>query len=641
MILGLLVFSLVPLATAVACAGAPDRGWREAVVRAALAWGLGVLVFSEVLGALHALAFGPVLAGWLGAHGILLVILWRRRSGLMRPVFPVRLWSLAGLPALALVTALIAPPNTPDALSYHLPRQAMWIQQGSLDHFLTVNDRALMMPPLAELIQAHALLLSGGDWFANLPQWFAYVLGIVVVSLFARDLGGGSRAQWLAALVFATLPMAWHEATGAKNDLLVAVWLAIFARYAVRLFGATAPLTADWLAGGVALGLALATKTTALVFCLPVLALLARAAWRAPRPAVLFAVAVLLPATPHALRNYAWYGTPLGIHRAADGGEQAVVRPTLRGTASNLLRNATLHLATPWSAVNRKMASAVVRLHAWLRADVNDPRTTLWVLHYGVDWGPRDEMIAGAPVQFLLGCAAALALLLGRFRPAGVIATWGIVAGGLVVYCVVLKWQPAGARLHLPAFVMLAPLIAVMAENLGGRAVMLVAAVCVLGWMPSAETSDRPLWSAPRLWAASRWENYFRFDPPEAARQDACVRALLAAKVSSLQIVSRHGFPWPLMHRWQTEAGAGARFWGGLPESARTPPDAVLVLDLIAHPPSLQPSNAHERYVRVGPTGPYALYLPESRAAMLRSISALQSSNEPAVAAATSIASKR
>lgn len=641
MILGLLVFSIVPLATAVVYAEAPERGWREAVVRAALAWGFGVLVFSEVLGVLHALAFGPVLAGWLVAHGVLLAFPWCRRSRIARPAFPIRLWWLAGLPALALVTALIAPPNTPDALSYHLPRQAMWIQQGSLDHFLTVNDRALMMPPLAELIQTHALLLSGGDWWANLPQWFAYVLGMVVVSLFARDLGGGTRAQWLAALVFATVPMAWHEATGAKNDLLVAVWLAIFARYAVRIVSPTTRPVAEWLAAGAALGLALATKTTALVFCLPVLAVLVRAAWRAPRPAALFAAAALLPAAPHALRNYAWYGTPLGIHRAEDGGEQAVVRPTLRGTASNLLRNATLHLATPWSAVNRKMASAVGRMHSWLGVDVNDPRTTLWVLHYGVDWGPRDEMIAGAPIQFLLGCVAALALLIGRFRPAGAGATLGIVAGGLLLYCVVLKWQPAGARLHLPAFVMVAPLIAVVIENIGARLVVLVAGACVLGWLPSAETSDRPLWSAPRLWQTSRWENYFRFNPPEAAHQDACVRALLAAKASSLQIVSRHGFPWPLMRRWQTEAGAGARFWGGLPASARTPPDAVLVLDLVAHPPSLQPPNAHERFVRVALTGPYALYLPESRAAMVRSISALQSVSEPPVAPATSAASKR
>ncbi len=641
MIYGLLVFSAVPLATVAWRATWPDRGWREAFVLAMLAWGLGVLVATEVLGALHALGFGPVLVGWLLVHGGLLRLVWRGRARIARPEISGAGWLLAALPVLALATALLAPPNTPDALSYHLPRQAMWLQQRSLDHFFTVNDRALMMPPLAEMIQAHALLLSGGDFFANLPQWFAYVLGLVVVSLLARQLGGGPRAQWLAALVCATLPMAWHEASSAKNDLLVAAWLAVFALYGFRLARCEPRPWSDWLAAGVGLGLALATKTTALIFCLPILALLGRTAWRAPRGAALLLVAALLPVAPHAMRNVRWYGTPLGVHRAEDGGEQEMIAPALRDVVSNVARNATLHAVTPWASINRLMLAAVVRLHHWLGADVNDPRTTLWVLHYEVDWGPRDEMVAGAPAAFLLGLAAALALLWRRPRRGAKLAALVVVAGGMLLYCAVLKWQPAGARLQLPAFLVLAALIAVVAEDFGPRTIVFVAAACVLGWLPAVETGNRPLWSAPQVWAASRWENYFRFDPPEAARQEACVQTLLAARVSSLQIVSRHGFPWPLMRRWRAEAGAGAKFWGPLPESAETPPDGVLVLDFIPHPPSLHPPNAREDFLRVGATGPYAVYIPASRAAMVRSISALQSASDPPVAVAMSSAPRR
>ena len=95
------------------------------------------------------------------------------------------------------------------------------------------------------------------------------------------------------------------------------------------------------------------------------------------------------------------------------------------------------------------------------------------------------------------------------------------------------------------------------------------------------------------------------------------------------------------MARWQREAGPGAYFWGTLPESVRVPPDGVLVLDFLAHPPSLRPPNARELYVRIGATEPYALYVPESRAAMARSMAARQSSSEPPVAAATSAALSR
>jgi hypothetical protein len=471
-----------------------------------------------------------------------------------------------------------------------------------------------MMPPLAEMIQAHALLLSGGDQWANLPQWLAYGIGIIAVSLIARELGGSPRTQWLAALVFATVPMAWHEASSPKNDLLVALWLSLLALYALRLARPGPRPVVEWLAAGTALGLALATKSTALVFCLPMLALVARAAWTAPRCAALFVVTALVPFAPHALRNFEWYGTPLGIHRAEDGGAQEIAVPGIRETASNLVRNATLHLATPSLDVNRCIHAAVVRAHAWLGIDSNDPRTTLWMLRYGVDWGPRDEMIAGAPAHLLLGLAACLMLILRGPRVGTKMALALVAGAGMILYCIVLKWQPAGARLHMPSFMLLAPVIAAVADTLGSRAIGFAACICVLGWLPSIETSDRPLWSAPQIWAASRWENYFRFHPPEAARQDACVRALLAAKISSLQVVTRHGFPWPLMRRWQLEAGPAANFWGTLPQSARVAPDGILVLDHIPHPPTLHPPNTREPFVRFGDTGPYALFVPESRA---------------------------
>jgi len=95
------------------------------------------------------------------------------------------------------------------------------------------------------------------------------------------------------------------------------------------------------------------------------------------------------------------------------------------------------------------------------------------------------------------------------------------------------------------------------------------------------------------------------------------------------------------MRRWQHEAGRDAKFWGTLPESALTPPDAVMVLDRLTHPPSLHPPNANEVFLRVDATWPYALYLPSSRAPAVRSINARQSASEPPVAATTSPALSR
>lgn len=619
MLAGALVFVALPLLVWLGQARTPARGWREAAVRAALAWAAGVLALTEGLSAFHALRFGPVLGAWIAIDCALVFFVWRAWRRGRRPSRPrldgwwvgTTVAALAGLLVLSLVTAMLAPPNTPDALSYHLPRQLMWLQQGGVQHFVTLNDRALMMPPLGEMMQAHAQLLSGGDGWANFPPWLAYGLSLVVASLLARELGASRAAQALAAGMVATLPMAWHAASGAKNDLMVADWLGIFAWFALRLSAGPRGFSrrGEWVAAGAACGLALATKTTALIFVVSPLGLLAVAAWRSPRSAALLAgMALLLPA-PHAWRNFEWYGTPLGVHRAEDGGAQALELHSWRSLASNAVRNATLHLATPSAAFNRKFFSAVARMHDWLGLDVDDRRTTLWVLRYGVAWGPRDEMVAGAPAQFLLGLAA-VPLLLMRAKPRGANArAIGLLAGGALLYCIALKWQPAGARLQLPAFLVLAAVVARAAECLGSRGLAAAAVVCALGWLPSAETSDRPLWTAPRLWEWTRWENYFRFDPAEAARQEACLRALLDAHVGSLQIVTRHGFPYPLLRRFLAEGGPHARLWGALPAALTEPPDAVLVLEVQPHPATLRPPGARRDFVRVAVPAPYALYV--------------------------------
>ena len=179
--LGGLIFLVLLLATLTWRVRAPMLGWREAGLYAALTWGAVIALLTESLSVFHALRFWPVLIAWsglLGALGLYLWWIWPQRKIMGRPVLGtplvrvlavavVALWLLAG------VAAGLAPPNTPDVLSYHLPRQLLWLEQGGVQHFATGSDRLLMMSPLAEMIQVHALVLAGGDWGANVPQWLA------------------------------------------------------------------------------------------------------------------------------------------------------------------------------------------------------------------------------------------------------------------------------------------------------------------------------------------------------------------------------------------------------------------------------------------------------------------------------------
>lgn len=620
---GFLVFLLLLLLTAWMRTREPAEGWREALVRAALVWGTGIALGSEILGVFSALAFWPVFVLWLAACGFVGWQLWRApRTPLVwkKPDLTPLEWGLAVATAvpllLALVTAFAAPPNTPDALAYHLPRQLMWLQQHNLAHFVTRDDRALMMPPFAEIVQAHAMLLSGGDGWANFPQWISWLLSVVVASLIARETGGSRRTQWAAALICATLPMAYLEASSAKNDLFVAAWLAVLAWQGLRLRSAAVPKLTDWLAAGAAAGLALETKTTALIFIPPVLILLIPLGLRQLRLALLGAALGLAIVAPHAMRNYTWYGTPLGIHKAEDGGAQGNELFTPRATVSNLVRNATLHLVTPWPAVNTELEGAVLAFHRWIHLDPDDRRTTLWILHYGLSWGPNYETVAGAPAQFILGGLVLIALFAGGpWRGSLAITGWFMLLG-IVLFAVALKWQPWGARLQLPTFLLAAPLIACVAERMGQGGIMAACGLCVLGWLPSAETADRMLWGKTSLLAHSRWENYFPLEPIDGRLQDTTVEALVASGARSLQVRTQHGYLYPLMTRFLAEAGPGATLHGAVSGPTSTPADAVVLMEPfgLGSPLYYTGPGSSGRYRAVGATDPYRIFMPEDKA---------------------------
>ena len=108
----------------------------------------------------------------------------------------------------------------------------------------------------------HTYLLTGGDHLINLIAFAAYGGSIVGVSAIAGAFGLTPRAQAIAALFCATLPNAILQASGAKNDFLLAFWLVCAVYFAVRR---------DALFLALSVALALATKATAYLFLPPLL----------------------------------------------------------------------------------------------------------------------------------------------------------------------------------------------------------------------------------------------------------------------------------------------------------------------------------------------------------------------------------
>jgi hypothetical protein len=469
-------------------------GLRESALLGATWTGLLLVLLTELLGLAHALAAPALAASWALAcvpPTILLLGGRPRLPPLRRPEVDRAAWLAGGsIAAIALLTALVAfvaPPNNWDSMAYHMPRVMHWAQNRTVAHYPTHIGLQLNMPPFAEFAILHTFLLSGGDRWANFVQWGAMLGSIAGVSLLARQLGGDRRAQLLAALFCATLPMGILQATGTQNDYVAGFWVVTFAHLALRLRAVRSwPLA---LAFGGSLGLAMLTKGTAWLFAFPFLAWHASGLLRderaraLPKLAAAALVAIALNA-PHLARNLAAFGHPLAEERKLLASETHAPSAIL----SNVVRALAVELNSPSGRANKAVEDGVASLHRAVGLDVSDPRTTLYT-KFELPAFYRlkiHEDVAGSPLHAVAILAAVLALLLApRLRANRPLRGHAAATlGAFLFFCFYLKWQPWHARLLLPLLVLWAPAVALALSAAARPVAALAGGALVLGTIP-------------------------------------------------------------------------------------------------------------------------------------------------------------
>ncbi|HZL18679.1 MAG TPA: hypothetical protein VFG23_13130 [Polyangia bacterium] len=251
-------------------------------VRAALCSFAILVVVAAALGASGRLDAGPALVVLIVTA--VAVMTWDRRrrriSGTVAdaPRTAREAWSVADV---ALATALVAAlagrlwvglhPAVAlyDTLSYHLHTPVTWMHDRRLEIVPAVfGDPAPAYAPgnlelwfwfLMAPLRADTLAVAGQLPFA--------ALAVLAVAAAVREAGGKRSAALAAGLAFLLVPEIWRQAPTAMTDLGMAALLLSSLPFAVRLSRSAA--RRDLFVCAAALGLALGTKTVAIVLALP------------------------------------------------------------------------------------------------------------------------------------------------------------------------------------------------------------------------------------------------------------------------------------------------------------------------------------------------------------------------------------
>ena len=545
-------------------AGTGRYGLRQSFVYAATVYTLCLVVATELLSVWNILVFEVLLLFWMGltiVSGIYLYFYsdWNTvhrtfNGSWLQFCASKALWAVALVWSIVLAIAIVYPPINWDSMVYHMPRVAMWAQQGSIDHFPTTVLRQLFNPPLAEWNILHFQILSGSDRFANVVQWLALVGCSIAASLITRELKQSLKVQVLALVIAVTLPMGLLQGSSTQNDLVVAFWLLTFALFAMQYI--RKPTAAHMSFCGLALGFALLTKGTAYVYAPPLATALLlygiiHATAARPRLKLLSAAAVVIALTlllnnGHWARNWSLFGNPW----STGDYEYRNAEVSIAVTWSNLVRNAALHLGVPSDRINA-VTSEIVR--GILGPLIDDPTATLqgsFALRIAFS---KHEDYAGNFLHFwALNIAFAAILLFNRILNFDRIIVFYAVAVILSVlfYNSILTWQIWGSRLHSPLFMLGVPVAAIFVSSLGSRIAKHCAKIFLIMSVPwIIFNQTRPIYSenGQSLFSVDRITAYFRPLPNLFQGYDGAVEYLEAYKPEEVGIkIDGYRYVYPL-----------------------------------------------------------------------------------------------
>lgn len=260
-----------------------------------------------------------------------------------KPLLKFPLWPfgkmLAVLACVLLLRSLLQVwffcPYQGDALSYHLPKVAEWIQAGRFTREMGV-DKLATLPAGFELVETWWTVFLHHDVLIEMAGVEFLLLACVSVYAIARSLGLSEKPALLASLLYAVVPQASFQATSCLNDGPVA---AVYLATVAMVLGKVDPVTLL-----IPVGLGAGLKGT-FIYALPGIVLLFALRRRIVGPVPLRRVGLALCALSLVVggfwyaRNLIWFGNPfypVGKSGVELGMVRIQVGPSLESLRSNI-----------------------------------------------------------------------------------------------------------------------------------------------------------------------------------------------------------------------------------------------------------------------------------------------------------------
>lgn len=509
---------------------------RRAFQLASVGWGALLVLLTEGLSLFKSLNRAGLVVGWLVLlcllAGIYSYLLWRRTGGhFSLPSLRANFKFVGWLPALMLalivfqvmalaLLALLYPPDNVDAMSYHLARVMHWQQNQSVATYPTNIERQVQLNPFAEFVLLHLQILTGGDHFANLVQWFALLLSVVGISEIARKLGADHNTQLVAALLCVSIPLGILEASSPQNDYVVTAGLVCFVSFGLSLVEQPEQLV--WAIGaGLALGLALLTKSDAYFYAAPFcgifgLVYLLKQRSKILKPLLVIILLALLLNAGYLTRNLSLYGSisgPTGNYVNSLFTPAALLSNVIRNTAAQLPAGEQGDLVAP---VSRLALKGLSQLHNLTGLSPTDQRTTGDTANAFLVAPNYNENYSGNPLHALLIILALGAVLIRRTTSVIRLYVLALILGFLSLSYYFLWWGGSSSRLQLPLVVLwCAPLALLLFPNGINKwwlCLPLLVALYSLNW--TFKSDSHSLLNLPQTLAQPRSAQYPTFPLP-------------------------------------------------------------------------------------------------------------------------------